>query len=382
MSTALFLFFYKMVQYLALFKIKQNQSRIDIVFVCAFFMLLFIPMLHINTADTSIRENRMLAKYIPLFQNGKINNDYGKNFETWFNDRFFGRDKIIKQYTKLKKLLNSSNENVLIGKDNWLFYKGDNSIENFRNSFLFSEEQLHKINQYLTDIHNWCKKNNKKFVFFIAPDKNKVYGEFYPDYIKKERPDSESRAQQLLAYLKQNAPITALYPIKELLDQKEPLIYYKHDTHWTNMGGYIGYKEMMKALNIEPIILSENEFNIREKSDLSKMCPEINWTDNTQYITPKFTEKYLCNPTNSFHDRRDKICTNDEKNHSIIFFHDSFSGYLLPYISNSFGNIETRWRYNITQSDLEYIKNNTDIVILEVVERYLPQLTHLSFPKE
>ena len=65
-ATAYFLVTYKLLKYLSRFKIEQHHSRIDIVFLVSFFILLFVPMLHISDAEKSEQENRMLAKYTPL----------------------------------------------------------------------------------------------------------------------------------------------------------------------------------------------------------------------------------------------------------------------------------------------------------------------------
>ena len=64
--TSYFLFTYKLGKYLSRFKIEEHHSRIDIVFLTVFFILLFVPMLHISDAEKSEQENRMLAKYTPL----------------------------------------------------------------------------------------------------------------------------------------------------------------------------------------------------------------------------------------------------------------------------------------------------------------------------
>ena len=53
---------YKVVKYLAKFKIEKNYSRIDIVMLGVFFALLFVPMSRISDAEKSVQENRMLAK--------------------------------------------------------------------------------------------------------------------------------------------------------------------------------------------------------------------------------------------------------------------------------------------------------------------------------
>lgn len=94
---------YKLVQYLARFKIIENNSRIDIVFVVCVIAFMFVPVLHINRDEISVQENRTLAKYVPLIDDdsGAINYNFGKDFESWFNDRFFGRKQFIKTSKKL-----------------------------------------------------------------------------------------------------------------------------------------------------------------------------------------------------------------------------------------------------------------------------------------
>ena len=104
-------------------KIFKNHSKADIILVFAFFIFLFIPMMNINTSEMAQakKENRMLAKYVPLFGDNGINLNYGKNFETWFNDRFWGRERVIKSFSRLryKILFNNGNSNVFVGNDGW-----------------------------------------------------------------------------------------------------------------------------------------------------------------------------------------------------------------------------------------------------------------------
>lgn len=83
-----FLLSYKLVQYVSRFKIIENNSRIDIVFVVVFALLLFVPMSHISDAEKSLQENRMLAKYPTFYSSSVLNNKFGEQFENWFNDRF------------------------------------------------------------------------------------------------------------------------------------------------------------------------------------------------------------------------------------------------------------------------------------------------------
>ena len=70
----------KSVNYLAKFKIMELCSRIDIVFLACFFVMLFIPMSRISDAEKSEQENRMLAKF-PTARSVKISSDFSKQFE-------------------------------------------------------------------------------------------------------------------------------------------------------------------------------------------------------------------------------------------------------------------------------------------------------------
>ena len=61
---------------------------------------------------------------------------------------------------------------------------------------------------------------------------------------------------------------------------------------------------------------------------------------------------------------------------------DSFTTSLLPYLNSTFKNNYFHWRYNITKEDLNFIKKNADIVILENVERLTPRIFEQEFPKD
>ena len=56
--------------------------------------------------------------------------------------------------------------------------------------------------------------------------------------------DDYTCVDRLVDYLKENTDIRIVYPKQELLKVKEEnpdiLLYRKLDTHWNNVGGYIG----------------------------------------------------------------------------------------------------------------------------------------------
>lgn len=378
---------YKLVQYIAVFKIKHNHSRIDIVFLFCFFSALFIPMMKIDKDDFSLKENRKFANYEPFIKDNKINLDFGKNFEDWFNDRFFGRNDFIKIYNKIKTLLNpkQGNESVLIGNDGWIFYKKEGSVNNFQNTNLFSDEALKNAAEYLQNINDFCERYNKKFYFFISPDKNKIYGEFYKN-VTKINDDKHSRGNQLIKYLSENTAIKVIYPFDELISRKKEgkLLYWKNDTHWNELGAYYGYKKLMQNINksFNLGIFETKEFEEYHKNigDLTNMYPEYLKEDNkTSYFKPIIQNPPICKETA---EQKEITCNNNQGKLNAVLFRDSFSNDMLPYLSITFNNINAYWHYQITKGDMEIIKKNADIIIFEIVERNIHQLSDLIFPKE
>ena len=381
---------HKIVKYLAQFKFKENSSRIDIVFVTIFFVLLFVPMLKISRADKSEKENRMLAKYVPFIKNGQVNLKYSTNFESWYNDRFLGRDVLINIWSFLEQKINPNqgNDKVLVGKNGWLFYKLDNSIENFQNRKLFSQPELEQAARYLSSINSWAKENGKDFYYVIAPDKNKIYGEYFPTAIYKTKSDSQSRANQLTQYLRENTEVKVIYLYDVLMQNKNRgLLYFKNDTHWNKFGSYFGYLEIMKEiqqLRPEVPVLSNLKWEetTHYKGDLTNMLGGSVQDLDTKYLSPKITLVQNCTILQKIAAKTDMICYNPQGTLRLFLKGDSFSTFLLDYLRLSFKNTQSFRSYDFTAQDLQNIKQNADIIILETVERLIPQSLAFTFPSK
>lgn len=369
---------YKFIAFLAEYKNKRGYSRIDIVLLAVFFFCIWLPMLNISDAEKSIQENRMFAKK-PAFS-FKNPSGYGEKFNAWYSDHFFGRVELLSIYHGIEDIFShTGNDRILKGDNNWFFFKGDNSISNFQNITRFSDAELQSIATYLSAINDWAKRNGKDFYYVIAPDKNKVYGENIT-IIKKTNPDSESRANQLKNYLEKNTKVKVIYLYDTLHANKDKgLLYWKHDTHWSELGAYYGYLEMMRIIKQHhpnvPTIQAIGWNNARhELGDLLFG----NTIDDSTYIVPQMPRDYDCDMINS-HDIK---CTNKTKKVRLAMFRDSFTMNLLPYLNSSFAKARYWWRYNITPDDLKYMMDNADIIILEAAERAIPKLVPLSFPEE
>ena len=247
----------------------------------------------------------------------------------------------------------------------------------------FTEKELEKAKNNLIHFRDELKKKNIDFILMVCPDKPFIYFKYMPDYIKRK--SIKSGTDIFVEYIKNNTDIKVVYPKEELLKYKNKYqLYYKYDTHWNNLGAYIGYSELMKSLNIcvdnidnvNIKSLSANErFNfggIYHYNDMANMLSLSKikyYNDDKAYIISNYimknyeTNYYISYYNFSFNSKYYKSKDN------IMIIRDSFIMGMLDYIATRFKqsefiHIDSFKNENIT----EY---NPDIVVFESVEKYL-----------
>lgn len=239
--TLSFVLFYKLVQYLADFKLRDHYSRIDIVFVCAFFVILFIPMSRINYDDVSKQENRRLALFKPLYADKGMNFDFGRGIERWFNDRFLGREKLIKNYALLKDKLSNkiANGAIYMGKDNWIFNINEKPFMDI------SDETKGKYVEQVGKLVEFCRKNNIKLYFLVLPMKESLYRE----YGNAKFVDKQDFVVSIKEHLDKETGFKMTYIQDEMMQAKEKdFVFFKTDHHWTDWGAFVGYQTLMREI--------------------------------------------------------------------------------------------------------------------------------------
>lgn len=379
-----YLLAYKLMDYVANFKTIKNKSRIEIIFLTIFFVLLFIPMMKIDNSLISEKENRTLAKWKPLIIDGKINYTFGKDFDNWFSDRFFQREDFINlYYNQFIISKNLRTKKVIKGKDNWLFYGIQSSVNMFTNKNLFDETGLKQVAKYLTDIDEYCKKRNKKFYFMIAPSKPMIYPEFYSEVIKPDKNSKLTCANQLIDYLTKNTNIKIIYPGKNIIKNKDKgLLYFKTDTHWNEMGAYFGYETFVdvigKDIKLKPYKFNRTQEKTESSGDLNANLPKILRIKDFEKYNKPIVEKgnYVCAKTLSETDVQ--YCTSNNGNKSLVMFRDSFTINLIPYIASTFKKSKYIWQKEVDSKMIQ----ESDIIVLEVVEVDLSDLATLEFKGE
>ncbi len=362
------------------------NNLIKLIACLVFCLLLTIPPI----AGLSIKEKILLNEKREITQFPKlklIKKDFllfTKQINEYTNDNLGFREQFIMFFNLLKFKMNSSpNKDVLIGKNKWLFYKGDKNLENCLQLDTFSKKQINIWEIYLRAQKNIFDRANIAYSFFIPPNKCFIYPEFFPYPIDSKALNN----YQLMLSLLRKIDIPT-YDIKNLLLKKknEYIAYPKTDTHWSFIAALDALIQIYKVNNINhkliPSMQRENlEFeNFDYKKDLEKLINVYKSSmEPSQRLKRKkenyFTVKHL--KTQFKHPKvinisHCKTCINK----TLFIFRDSFGNNISRLLYGSFKNvvdISARFNDKLFQFATENV-GKPDIILEESTERNLKDL--------
>ena len=340
---------------------------------------LFIQLtgLQLQQEDLEKREFSKWPSIDPLI-------DFPENFETYYNDNFGLRPKMIALAGQLKTNIFRSSpkpELVQFGNDKFLFYNSleDEIYGSYTHNNLFSEVELE--NYYMTFKIRKDSLDKKGIVYIKGfwPNKHSIYAEKLPASMSMQIKGDESLADQIVTYF--NFKEEQFFDVRQsMLDNsKGKLLYRKFDTHWNADGAYIGYKafceQTYSILGLTPV--PENKFSIIydevESGDLTKQMGVDNiW--GYDELDPNYTLKDMDLNYVVVKDPRFPIGSISTKNPNaankkkVLIFRDSFTSQLVQFISLHYEEVVyLNQVYNENIIDIY----NPDVVISCRVERYM-----------
>ena len=393
-----YLLAYKLSDYVADFKTVHEKSRIEIIFLTIFFIVLFIPISNINTQEISQKENRTLAKWKPVInENGEINFNFGKDFNEWFNDRFFLRNFYIDQYYNFKSHFTKyyyENNGIIYNKQaDFSYNKGFNSINRYLRKDLFSEKELNKVHQNIYNLKKYCDSNNVKLYIALSNDKESIYPEYYPNYY---RPNNNiSRLEQIKNDLKTIKGLNIISQYENLAKIKDKhMVFLPYDTHLNALGSKIEYDTIINEIkksypNIKPVNSSEIE-TIQTEQLSDSVPPE-------KYINEKY--KYadaikLLNPASKLNKHvqfetksyflNEYINNNVDNNLEVVIIGDSFHARYLHLLAENFHTVKSLfvgfgYDFVIDKYTKDFLfGEKPDILIIESAERFLQRFLNMD----
>ncbi|MBI5295794.1 MAG: hypothetical protein HY869_09985 [Chloroflexi bacterium] len=309
------------------------------------------------------------------------------------SDNMRWRQDLIALYGSLRlKLGDQVFNKAVVGKDGWIFYTGEFSIPDYQNSAPFSEERLQSIQKALDQLSSELEKQGKTLLVVIAPNKSTIYAQYMPAEIPVL--GERSRLDQFTGYMQEHGSTRVIDLRQDLISaSREHDVYYKVDTHWNDMGAYYAYREILDALSSrDPRLhshpLSDFDYTMMQYNinpDLPRALGLPVFAEPRWKLTPRFPVQELTVVGRITVSSNRELLTlegTDKNLPSLLVYHDSFYaayGGLSHLLEPNFRRIITvPFVAEPAIWSLDWIqKEGPDIVIIEVVERYL----NLTLPK-
>lgn len=324
-------------------------------------------------------ENRRLGALPPLPRSIDAWNAFPREFEAFVNDHFGFRATLISTHTAVSTALldRLPTDQVIAGKDGWLFYAAENALALFQRTAPLDPDRLAAWQQELTERAGSLGGRGVGYAFAIAPDKHTIYGEYMPDYLHQGR--GPSQYDEIVALAQTHTlPVIDLRP-NLLAAKPDGLLYMRDDTHWNARGAYVAYHALMTQLGMRPLDLHHGDFDTRPNGpgDLARMA----LIDRIEQVPTIRPDAFPCSVIEIEQEtdpsgRPLLIRTRcDGATGKLMFYRNSFGDDLLPFLAASFGEVVAISGRPSTEELLKAAETERpDVILEERVER------HLRFP--
>lgn len=367
------------------------KKSIQFIYIGMFIILIMVPVLLFSVIgkklDTTSYENRTLAT-MPTLSPETITT-FPSSFESYFNDNLPFKNQLVflNGLFDYRVMRTSSSDSVIVGKHGWLFYKGaqvndEDPVSDYNGSNLFTDDQLKTIAQNMVAAKEELASRNMDFVIMIAPNKERVYSEYMPSIYGE--PAAWGRMAQVVDYLKNNTDLKVVCPYDQIMAYREAhpsdQLYYKYDTHWNNLGAYIGGQALNKTLGFDmPSLdtLNQIEGSV-PRYDLATLIHLGNvLEDDPAYVLDGYTtHKAEIKKNDTATEFRGTVQDGAADDRKLFIIGDSFSTMMFQYVACNFDSSYLNFYYNYNLDMLE--KEKPDVVVYETVERYLNNMLHFS----
>ena len=198
-------------------------------------------------------ENRTLAAAPELPTDPRELARFPRRLAQYFADRFGFRNALVRLHARamFEGLGVSPDPRVIVGDNGWLYFAGEGALEVWRGDSLFSASELDSWTRTLEARRTWLEAQGAGYLFTVVPEKPNIYPEHLPDGVVPLR--AERRLDQLIAALRSrtNVQVVDLRPALRAGKAVMPT-YQRTDTHWTDHGAWLAYRELMRAA--EPFV--------------------------------------------------------------------------------------------------------------------------------
>lgn len=192
---------------------------------------------------------------------------------------------------------------VFAGRNSHLFYRP--TVPHLLGGVKANENMLaytaNRLSYVLKEVRK-CTGKDTKLIYLIAPNPATIYYDEQHDYLLNAIGGKQhsTPGSQFVDYMNGAGKKEGII-VPDLLDvfneHKDEMIYFSTDTHWSELGAYYAYVEMMTHINkdfpaAKPHPLSDFDVEIVDcpAGDLSGMLGAHNMREETPFLIAKFED--------------------------------------------------------------------------------------------
>lgn len=337
-------------------------------FIAVFFLLCLIPSVGMLLPERQETGGNEVLAAPPVLRDaeGKLNTDYLTGLSDYVEDGYFLRQNLVTAWSALNQriLRTSIADNVLLGRDGWLYF-GD-TLDDYTGRDTLSDREIAAAARNLALVSEYCEKQGAAFLFTIAPNKNSLYPQHMPDLpVFSGRKNADALASALAE------EGVAYYDLFAALRAQEETLYFTQDSHWNSKGAALAADGINAALGRQSDYFA-GPFQPEDihLSDLYAMLyPTGTWRETDWRYAGELAFAYET-PMRSENDLN--IRTAGGGTGSLLMFRDSFGILLYPYLADSFASAQFS---RATAYRLDQIEaREADCVVVELVERNIRYL--------
>ena len=339
---------------------KKFAELTTVISFCTLIAILAAAFLIIPDREFSQQENRNLATLPKADSEKFFSGEFAEEINTYFADQFPFRDMFVKLKSAAELAFLKGENNGVLYSQNQLAVKDFNAYESILNITEDTDRIYPEtVSAQLKNIETLGENLQIPLVTVIPPRTIDISDSVF-DY---DRPDGDLVFNLMDENLgEESGYIDILDSFREKYKNGE-YIYYRTDHHWTTLGAYYTYCEIMKALGKETSVIPKEAFTIEEISEFSgttaargnfpiyeKDIIEI-WhlEDDEQYeiiadgeILEGFYEKSYLETSDKYsvfldgtHNLTTITKTGDDRE-TLLVVKDSFANCLIPFLAGEY----------------------------------------------
>jgi alginate O-acetyltransferase complex protein AlgJ len=279
----------------------------------------------------------------------------------------------------------SFKRNIAYGQGDW-FFLGANQLKLDPQQMAMGVPQLSEMDHFELALQYrqrayWCQQHDIDYWLIVTPNKASIY------------PEHLSSAVPILGYtfLDSLLPILSTAVHHQLIDvrpdllaaKKQRQVYYYTDTHWNQLGGFVGAKRVVKTLQQAgyPVaLLPDSSFTIDtipfRRGDHTRMAmlPRrvVKDFDLRVQLTAKSQRQELPIPE-AYRYHKAYLTVNPEGSlPKILLFHDSFGHHLRPHLALYTQELTALWLWGIFNPRIAS-QEKPNIILDQIIERNLAE---------